>query len=122
MATTKERRRLGRGLALFDLFLQETGDEDLTLNQVRVLLYVALRDAQGEPPESREVAAKLGLSSAGVSRTLAILGSYGRGGRKALGLVESRTDYEDRRRKPLHITRKGSKFIQKVMDSGLLHE
>lgn len=112
---SEDRKQLLRLLKLMEAIGNETGHEDISLHQIKVLLYVALRDAQDNPADSREVAKELGLSTSGVSRAVASLGEYGRGARAGLGLIEAKPDITDRRRKPVMLSRKGLKVVGNIL-------
>lgn len=111
MSTTKKLTGL---LKLMNTIGEATGHEDISLHQIKALLYVALKDSQNDPPESREVAKALGLSTSGVSRAVASLGEYGRGKRAGLGLLHASPDLQDRRRKPLMLTKRGRQVIEQI--------
>lgn len=113
---TATRRKLKELLDLMERIGDETGHEDISLHQIKALLYVALRDAQNDPAESREIASQLGLSTSGASRAIASLGEHGRGSRAGLDLVQAKPDLADRRRKPIMLTRKGRKAIAKILE------
>lgn len=104
-------------LGLVKLIGDEVGHPDISLNQLKVLLYVALRDSQGDPSESREIASQLELSTSGVSRALASLGQFGRGQRRGLDLILAKADLNDRRRKPVMLTPKGRLVISKILSA-----
>ncbi|WP_295797092.1 MarR family winged helix-turn-helix transcriptional regulator [uncultured Microbulbifer sp.] len=110
-------RSLKKLLQLMTTVGKETGHSDITLHQIKVLLFVALRDAQDDPADSREISGALQLSTSGVSRALASLGDYGRGGRGGLGLIELRVDPNDRRRKPVMLSRKGLKVMAAILEA-----
>ncbi len=115
--TTDEGRKLQEMLDLMTAIGRETGHGDISLHQIKTLLYAALRDKQDDPAESREIAKVLGLSTSGMSRSIASLGDYGRGKRPGLGLLSANPDLADRRRKPVMLTRKGRQVIRKILDA-----
>lgn len=96
----------------------ETGHGDISLHQIKTLLFVARRDLAGQPADQREIADGLRLSTSGVSRAIASLGHYGRGDRSGLGLVETKPSLSDRRRKPVVLTRKGLSVLSKILSKG----
>lgn len=110
-------KKLSQLLRLMETIGEETQHEDISLHQVKTLLYVAIRDEQNDPAESREVAAQLGLSTSGVSRAVASLGEHGRGNRAGLNLLHAMPDLQDRRRKPLQLTKRGRKAIEKILEA-----
>ncbi len=126
MTTSKNRtgtvRALSGLLTLMSRIGKETGHEDISLHQVKVLLFVALADAQDMPVDGREVSAHLGLSTSGVSRAVASLGEFGRGDRAGLKLVDTHLDLNDRRRKLLRLTRRGLEAIETIIGKEILHE
>ena len=115
--TTNKGKKLKGMLDLMTAIGRETGHEDISLHQIKTLLYAALRDEQDAPAESREIAKVLGLSTSGMSRSIASLGDYGRGKRPGLGLLSANPDLSDRRRKPVMLTRKGRKAINAILDT-----
>lgn len=112
----EERQQLDKLTRLMEKIGKETGHPDISLHQIKVLLYVALRDAQNDPTDSREIARHLGLSTSGVSRSIASLGSHGRGDRPGLRLIEAVPDLHDRRRKPVTLTRKGLAAVGRILE------
>lgn len=89
-------------------------DNAMPFHQAMVLLLIGLHDADGGI-EMREIAATLKMSSSSASRNVAALGEWHRLQRPGLGLVETSTDYEDRRRKPVTLTTKGRKLLDSVL-------
>lgn len=114
--TKGERRKLQELLNLMTTIGKETGHGDISLHQIKTLLYAALRDSQDDPAESREIAKHLGLSTSGISRSISSLGAYGRGKRPGLDLLQAKEDLNDRRRKPVMLTRKGRKVINAILE------
>lgn len=88
-------------------------DPNMPWHRGLVLLTVALYDKEGI--DSRELARLCGLTPALVSRNLGELGEWSRLQRPGLGLVETSTDYADRRRKPVKLTAKGRKLMDKIL-------
>lgn len=88
-------------------------DNAMPFHQVMVLLLIALHDNEGGI-EMRDISASLKMSSSSASRNVAALGEWHRLQRPGLGLVETTTDYEDRRRKPVVLTTKGRKLLDTV--------
>lgn len=113
----QERKIIGGLLRLMNSIGDETGHDDISLHQIKVLLFVAQRDAQDDPADSREIAKHLGLSTSGVSRAIASLGEHGRGMRKGLHLLEAKPDLVDRRRKPVTLTRRGLNVINAILEA-----
>lgn len=109
------RQHLRDLLLLLNTIGEATGHTDLTLHQAEVLTFVALREASEDPADSREIAAHLGLSTSGVSRAVASLGEHGRGARGGLGLLTTKTDLHDRRRKWVRLSRKGQKAMEAII-------
>ena len=108
--------RIQELLKLMERIGKNTGHDDISLSQIKTLLFVALRDAQNDPAESREIADRLDLSTSGVSRSVASLGQHGRGKRVGLDLVFAKEDLADRRRKPVMLTRKGRCAINSILE------
>tara|TARA_R110002072_G_scaffold151470_1_gene300756 strand:- start:1404 stop:1805 length:402 start_codon:yes stop_codon:yes gene_type:complete len=94
----------------------EAVDSNMPLHQALVLFIVATANEDGI--EMRDIARQSGLSTSSVSRNIAALGEWHRLQRPGLGLVETRTDLADRRRKPVHLTKKGEATMQSL--NGLL--
>ena len=84
----------------------------LRWSQYRFLLVVAETPGQSES----EVAKKLGLTLAGVSRAMDVFGSKGRRDRssKGRGYVEETRDPKDDRKKLLTITPAGLSFLEQL--------
>ena len=85
--------------------LSDATDGAMPLHQAVVLAAVAAANKDGI--EMREIASQAGISTSSVSRNIAALGDWHRMQKPGLGLVETRMDYQDRRRKPVHLSSKG---------------
>jgi DNA-binding MarR family transcriptional regulator len=91
-------------------------DGELTLNQVVALVEVAVATEKGEPLEMLELQTRMHLPSATISRiTSAFSELHWLKDRPGLDLIEQRLDMQDRRRKSLKLTSKGSKLMAKVL-------
>lgn len=87
-------------------------DSTMTTQQLSVLLLIA---AHGEAPMA-DVAAKADMERSSVSRNMAILGPYGRQGKKGLGLLSFREDLTNRSRKFVKLTPKGKALVDELAD------
>ena len=85
--------------------------QDLSITQVRVLLYVAVNE--GCSMSAMEQALKLTQSTS--SRAVAVLTAIERPGRPGLGVVERVEDPNNRRYKILSLTYKGRKALDKIL-------
>lgn len=85
----------------------EEAHADLTIRQLKYLLYVA------EHPgiTVAEAYRALGSNTSNASRTLALLTDVGNPRRPGLGLIEMHPDDKDRRLKRLTLTAKGIQFL-----------
>lgn len=115
MNSKSDPKKLRKMFRFANTIATATGHSDLSLNSMRVLFAVAEADLRGEPLESRDVAALVGISTSGVSRAIAMMGEYHLG-RPGLGLLAAIPDIQDRRRKPVTLTRKGLAAINKIVE------
>ena len=86
-------------------------DGDLTAGQILTLIEVALSPGT----TVSNIGQRLGVQLSTVSRNADIVGTYGRQGKKGLGLVERRPDPEDRRVKGLYLTAKGVRAVTRML-------
>lgn len=116
----EQKRKLWNLKAALDVLCEV--NESMPVRQAAALISVAIRQAEDKYATLDEVGADTDSPSAVVSRDLLGLGEAARtldksGRRKpGLGLVESFTDYLDRRRKPYRMTRKGHALIKKLTE------
>ena len=94
--------------------LERVRDEDssMTTQQLSVLLLISVH---GEAPMA-DVAARADMERSSVSRNMAILGPYGRQGKKGLGLLSFREDPTNRSRKFVRLTPKGQALVDELAD------
>lgn len=97
-------------------FLCNEMEREAPLHNAWVFLTVAQAHARGEALEVKEIQKRTGLKSASLSRALGALGEWSYKGRAGLDLVTSRPDFQDRRRKPMVLTKKGEKLAAKVAE------
>jgi DNA-binding MarR family transcriptional regulator len=83
---------------------------DMTLNQVLVLLLVALKQGTTQ----REVMEQIGVSDSSTSRIVALLSSYGNRGTGPFHLIDLSEDPQDRRTKHLHLTKRGQALVDRL--------
>lgn len=89
----------------------ETGDAPLT----QAIVFLTIASAGDEGISMRDLAKAAGVSTSAVSRHVSTLGEWSWRKRPGLKLVEQRVDYEDRRNKPVHLTPKGRRVLEKVL-------
>lgn len=85
----------------------------LTTDQVNTFVEVALHPGITILALSEQ----MGYQQSTATRNADILGSYGRGGRKGLGLIERREVPGDRRMRELHLTARGHRVSQTVTEA-----
>ena len=107
--TSGEKAKLRDILRLLESF--RALDAEFPLQQAITLLQIALNEGMSQT----EIMARIGLSTSGLSRNVASLGDYHRGGQPGYNFIEAKTDPTERRRKPLTITGKGRSFLRSLM-------
>lgn len=101
---------------IIDLLCEEM-EQDAPLHNVQIFLHIAAATmAKGENLEVKEIVKEVKLMASPVSRALGALGEMSYKNRPGLGLIEVKPDYEDRRRKPMGLTRKGEKLCKMVAE------
>ena len=90
-------------------------NESMPARQALTLLVTAKMEADGLEVDMQAVGKATRAPSAVVSRDLLGLGKRTRMGKPGLDLVESYEDYNDLRRKPYRMTKKGHTVIQKML-------
>jgi len=93
----------------------EVIDPNMPWHQGQVFLAIAL--AHPESIEMRDLGKLTGLSTSAISRNVAALGEWHRLQRPGLGLVETRIDLSDRRRRPIHLSKKGITAANKLKEA-----
>lgn len=88
------------------------GGTDVPIQRAVIFLLIAAAGEEGA--ESKDLKEAAGLAASSVSRNVAALGEWPRG-KKGLGLVKTRTDYTDRRRKPVVLTAKGQRVLNELI-------
>lgn len=90
-------------------------DPEMQLQTVQVLLAVAHAGDAGVPMTN--LADNLGISQASASRNVAALGNkLNRHKQPGLGLLESKEDPADYRRKIVKVTAKGNRMIERLVE------
>lgn len=112
--TKKKANQLEGLVKLMTKIGEATGHKDLSLHSINVFLQSALAVENKDPVDSRELAKLTGLSTSGVSRAVALLGDWHRG-KPGLGLVSAVPDLNDRRVKPVKLTRRGEFAIDAIL-------
>lgn len=82
-------------------------------HQGQIFLLVAVHDQDGGI-DMKDIGQKVGIASSSASRNVAALGEWHRLQKPGLGLVETLTNYRDRRRKPVVLTKKGRNLIGEI--------
>lgn len=98
---------------LMTVLTQDMGDK-IPIQQVLTFLCVARAEEVGEELEVFEVGRRINLSSAAISRNLAAIGDWHRLQRPGLKLVTLKPMMSDRRRKIVHLTKKGRDVLNKL--------
>lgn len=97
--------------------LKAMGDEiDPAMPWQQGLVFLTVALAGDEGIDMVDLGREVALSKSAVSRNVGALGEWHRMGRPGLGLVETFTDYEDRRRKPVRLTAKGKAALRKILN------
>lgn len=86
---------------------------DVPLQQVLVLLYIASKGSGCTQAELREA---LDMAASTASRNIAALSKVHRLGKEGLGLIDWFEDLHDRRVKRIHLTPKGRTFMKDLLD------
>lgn len=113
--TRKENDAVGTLLQLIERIGIATGHKDISLHGLNVFVTAAQADLKGEPLESKEIAAKVGISTSAVSRQVAALGDWHASQKPGLGLLTAIPDLADRRRKPVKLTTRGRKALDSIL-------
>tara|TARA_B110000037_G_C17108058_1_gene500679 strand:+ start:404 stop:751 length:348 start_codon:yes stop_codon:yes gene_type:complete len=87
---------------------------DMPLMQLTVLLAAAEADLYKENTDSKTIAKDLNISASSTSRHLSQYTDWTWLKRPGVEFVEQRKDRVDGRRRFIHITNKGNKFIAKI--------
>tara|TARA_B100001939_G_scaffold342295_1_gene353222 strand:- start:853 stop:1254 length:402 start_codon:yes stop_codon:yes gene_type:complete len=93
--------------------LGEQLDTNMPWHQGVIFLTVATVN-QDEGIDMKEMARVTGLSTSSVSRNIQALGEWHRLQRPGLGVVETITDWKDRRRRPVRLSHKGRRVMEEV--------
>lgn len=92
-------------------------NEQLPSQTISVLLTIALDDGN---ITVTDIEKRLSMALSSASRNVSVLSDRPRRGRRATepgyGLIEYRQDPQDFRRERLHLTRKGARLINRVVD------
>jgi len=87
--------------------------QDMTLNQVLVLLTVAANEGITQ----KQVVDLMGLTDGSVARIVAILSKYGNRGTGPFNLIDMRIDDADRRQRALFLTPEGRRLVNSIVRS-----
>lgn len=87
-------------------------DSEMQAQTMLAFVYVGRMDKGGSPATVKDVGAYLGVSSAAASRNIAALSKWSRHGRAGHDLIEATEDPENRTRKLIRLTAKGSRVLQ----------
>jgi len=96
--------------------LSDLTDHAAPLHQTLVFLETAYAQAKGESIEVAQIADVVDLSTSSTSRNVAALGEWHRSQRAGLQLIKTETDFSDRRRKPVVLTKKGETVVGLALD------
>lgn len=89
-------------------------NNEIQAQTIQTFLYVAMSDQRDVPMQ--EMGKALGLSQASVSRNVSFYSKVNRHRVKGQGLLGSREDPQERRRKVVYLTNKGSMFMSDLVD------
>ena len=103
------------GKSMFDFISKfRTLSNEIQAQTIQTFLYVAMSEKR-EIPMS-ELADALGLSQASVSRNVSFYSKINRHRVKGVGLLGSREDPKERRKKLVYLTNKGNMFFNNLED------
>lgn len=111
--STKGRNRVSDLAHLIKTIAEEL-DPVMPLQRALIFLLVAETGDRGADME--RLARETGLASSSVSRHIMALGKLDRFRKPGLDVVETRVDASDWRRKPVYLTPKGRKVIERLTD------
>lgn len=89
-------------------------NNEIQAQTIQTFLYVAMADKREIPMQ--EMGKALGLSQASVSRNVSFYSKINRHRNKGQGLLGSREDPKERRRKVVYLTNKGTMFMNDLVD------
>ena len=89
-------------------------NNEIQAQTILTFLYVAMSDKRDVPMQ--EMGKALGLSQASISRNVSFYSKINRHRTKGQGLLGSREDPMERRRKVVYLTNKGTMFMSKLVD------
>ncbi|MDY9922068.1 MAG: hypothetical protein U2P59_09640 [Synergistota bacterium] len=104
-----------RMLHVIEYIRGSLGDE-VPLAYISGFLYVAVREALGEPVEVLSIAKALEIQESKASRLVSALAPTGKSGKKGFGFVNKTEDMYDQRRKYVTITPKGRAFLHGLLE------
>ena len=87
-------------------------DNEIQAQTIMTFLYVAMSDQREIPMQ--DMGKALGLSQASVSRNISFYNKINRHRKKGNGLLGTREDPQERRRKLVHLTNNGTKFFNEL--------
>ena len=89
-------------------------NNEIQAQTMQTFLYVAMSDQRVIPMQ--DMGKELGLSQASVSRNISFFNKVNRHRKKGVGLLSTREDPKERRRKLVHLTNPGVKFFNELED------
>lgn len=107
LVTTRLRENCSKAFQFIDKF--RSLNNEIQAQTIQTLLYVGMSPDRDVPMQ--DMGKALGLSQASVSRNVSFYSKINRHRSKGQGLLGSREDPKERRRKVVYLTNKGAMFM-----------
>tara|TARA_Y200000002_G_C22675619_1_gene661925 strand:+ start:490 stop:843 length:354 start_codon:yes stop_codon:yes gene_type:complete len=112
LVTTRLRENCSKAFKFIDKF--RSLNNEIQAQTIQTLLYVGMSPDRDVPMQ--DMGRALGLSQASVSRNVSFYSKINRHRSKGQGLLGSREDPKERRRKVVYLTNKGAMFMSDLND------